>query len=130
MTASVSISTVWAGHQTYSTIMGKFVINTRSNGEYQFNLKASNGQVILTSEGYSSQSGCTNGIESVKKNASSDDRYERVTTKAGKFRFNLKAGNGQVIGTSETYESESGRDNGIESVKKNAPDAEVASEVA
>ncbi|GAB3641951.1 YegP family protein [Spirosoma arcticum] len=108
--------------------MGKFVISTRKNGEFQFNLKAGNGQVILTSEGYSSQSGCTNGVESVKKNAPDDARYERTTTNAGKFRFNLKAANGQVIGSSETYESESGRENGIESVKKNAPDAEVEAE--
>ncbi|CCH56310.1 protein of unknown function DUF1508 [Fibrisoma limi BUZ 3] len=108
--------------------MGKFVISTRKNGEYQFQLKAGNGQVILVSEGYTSMSSCENGIESVKKNAPNDDRYERRTTESGKFRFNLKAGNGQVIGTSETYESESGRDNGIESVKKNAPDAEVVTE--
>ncbi|RIV27581.1 DUF1508 domain-containing protein [Fibrisoma montanum] len=108
--------------------MGKFVINTRKNGEYQFQLKAGNGQVILVSEGYTSLSGCENGIESVKKNAPNDDRYDRRTTESGKFRFNLKAGNGQVIGTSESYESESGRDNGIESVKKNAPDAEVVNE--
>lgn len=105
--------------------MGKFVISTRRNGEFQFNLKAGNGQVILVSEGYTSRSACENGIESVKKNAPNDERYERVTTNAGKFRFNLKAGNGQVIGASETYESESGRDNGIESVKRNAPDADV-----
>ncbi|GAB3500364.1 YegP family protein [Spirosoma knui] len=108
--------------------MGKFVISTRKNGEFQFNLKAGNGQVILSSEGYTTRSACENGIESVKKNSSNDDRYERKTTTAGKFRFNLKASNGQVIGTSETYESESGRDNGIESVKKNAPDAEVVEE--
>ncbi|RYC67009.1 MULTISPECIES: YegP family protein [Spirosoma] len=110
--------------------MGKFVISTRKNGEFQFNLKATNGQVILSSEGYSSASACENGIESVKKNAPDDDRYERKTSTNGKFYFTLKAGNGQVIGSSELYESESGRDNGIESVKKNAPDAEVEKEAA
>jgi len=108
--------------------MGKFVVSVRKNGEYQFNLKATNGQIILSSEGYSAESGCLNGIESVKKNALDDSRFDRITTAAGKFRFNLKAGNGQIIGTSETYESESGRDNGIESVKKNAPDAETVQE--
>lgn len=108
--------------------MGKFVVSVRKNGEFQFNLKAGNGQVILSSEGYSSESGCMNGIESVKKNAPDDERYERKTTESGKFRFNLKAGNGQVIGTSQNYESEDGRNNGIESVKKNAPDAEVVRE--
>ena len=66
-----------------------------------------------------------NGIESVRKNAQEDKRFERTETKAGKARFNLKASNGQVIGTSETYESVKARDNGIASVAKNAPDAKV-----
>jgi uncharacterized protein YegP (UPF0339 family) len=106
--------------------MGKFEITTRKNGEFQFNLKAGNGQVILTSEGYSSKSGCTNGIESVKKNSQDDSKYDRKTSSNGKPYFNLKATNGQIIGNSEMYESETSRDNGIESVKKNAPDAETS----
>jgi uncharacterized protein len=106
--------------------MGKFEITTRKNGEFQFNLKAGNGQVILTSEGYSSKSGCTNGIDSVKKNAQDDTKYEKKTSSNGKPYFNLKATNGQIIGNSEMYESETSRDNGIESVKKNAPDAETS----
>lgn len=106
--------------------MGKFEITTRKNGEFQFNLKAGNGQVILTSEGYSSKSGCTNGIESVKKNSQDDSKYDRKTSTNGKPYFNLKATNGQIIGNSEMYESVASRDNGIESVKKNAPDAEIS----
>ncbi|WP_448633672.1 YegP family protein [Pedobacter panaciterrae] len=98
--------------------MGKFEITTRKNGEFQFNLKAGNGQVILTSEGYSSKSGCTNGIESVKKNSQDDGKYEKKTSSNGKPYFNLKATNGQIIGNSEMYESVASRDNGIESVKK------------
>lgn len=105
--------------------MGKFEITTRKNGEIQFNLKAGNGQVILASEGYSSKSGCLNGIESVRKNSQDDSKFEKKTSSNGKPYFNLKATNGQIIGTSEMYESEAGRDNGIESVKKNAPDAET-----
>ena len=105
--------------------MGKFVISVRKNGEYQFNLKATNGQVILASEGYTTKAACENGIASVKKNAPDDDRFDRKTSSNGKFHFNLKAGNGQIIGSSEMYESEAGRDNGIESVKRNAPDATV-----
>ena len=105
--------------------MGKFVISTRKNGEFQFNLKAGNGQIILASEGYTTMAACENGIESVKKNAPDDGRYDRKTSTNGKPFFNLKAGNGQVIGASEMYESEAGRENGIESVKKNAPDANV-----
>jgi uncharacterized protein YegP (UPF0339 family) len=105
--------------------MGKFVIDTRKNGEFQFNLKAGNGQTILSSEGYTTKAACLNGIESVKKNSPDDARYERNTSKNGKFYFNLKAGNGQIIGNSEMYESVASRDNGIESVKKNGPDAEI-----
>ncbi len=110
--------------------MGKFVITTRKNGEFQFNLKADNGQVILASEGYTTKSSCTNGVESVRKNGADDARFERLTAKNGKFYFNLKASNGQVIGTSEMYESAAGRDNGIDSVKRNAPGATVDDQTA
>ncbi|WP_101689830.1 YegP family protein [Dysgonomonas massiliensis] len=105
--------------------MGKFEVKVRKDNQFQFNLKASNGQTILTSEAYTTKAACMNGIESVKKNAPEDKRYEKLTAKNGKPYFNLKATNGQVIGTSEMYESEASRDNGIESVKKNAPDASV-----
>ncbi|ARS39564.1 hypothetical protein CA265_07840 [Sphingobacteriaceae bacterium GW460-11-11-14-LB5] len=105
--------------------MGKFVITKRSNGEFQFNLKAGNGQTILTSEGYSAKSSCENGIESVKKNAQDDSKFEKKTSSNGKYYFTLKATNGQLIGSSEMYESSSARDNGIESVQKNAPDADT-----
>lgn len=110
--------------------MGKFVITTRKNGEFQFNLKAGNGETILRSEGYTTKAACENGIASVRKNASDDAKYDRLESTNGKPYFNLKAGNGQVIGNSELYESSAGRDNGIESVKKNAPDAEVVDETA
>lgn len=109
---------------------GRFVISKRSNGDFQFNLKAGNGQVILTSQGYADKGGCRNGIESVKKNSPDDGRYERKAASNGKPFFNLLAGNGQVVGTSELYESEAGRENGIASVKTNAPDATVVDETA
>jgi uncharacterized protein YegP (UPF0339 family) len=105
--------------------MSKFIIKRRTNGEYQFNLQAGNGEVILTSEGYTTRAACENGIASVRTNAPVDARYERKQSTNGKYYFNLKATNGQVIGTSEMYESASGRDNGIESVKRNAPVATV-----
>jgi uncharacterized protein YegP (UPF0339 family) len=105
--------------------MGKFEITKRNNGEYQFNLKAGNGQVILTSEGYSSKSGCTNGIESVKTNAQVDARFELKSSANGKFYFNLKATNGQIVGTSQMYSDESSRNNGVESVKSNTANATV-----
>lgn len=105
--------------------MGKFEITKRKNGEFQFNLKASNGQVILTSEGYKAKQSAISGAESVKKNSQDDSKFDKLESKNGKYYFNLKATNGQIIGTSEMYESASSRDNGIESVKKNAPDAEI-----
>jgi uncharacterized protein YegP (UPF0339 family) len=109
--------------------MGKFIITQRKDGEFQFNLKATNGQVILSSEGYASKASCNNGIESVRTNAADDARFERKESSNGKFFFNLKAGNSQVIGSSQMYESEASRDNGIESVKNNAPEATVEEEL-
>lgn len=108
--------------------MSKFVISKRTNGEFQFNLKAGNGQVILTSEGYASKANCENGIASVRKNSQDDSKFEKKTASNGKFFFNLKATNGQVIGSSQMYEAEAGRDNGIVSVKTNAPEATVVEE--
>ena len=105
--------------------MGKFVISTRKNGEFQFSLKAGNGQEILGSEGYTTKAACLNGIESVKKNSQDDARFDRLESKNGKYYFNLKATNGQIIGTSEMYESTASRDNGIASVAKNALDSPI-----
>jgi len=105
--------------------MGKFIITKRTNGEFQFNLKAGNGQVILTSEGYTPKANCKNSIESVRKNSQDDKKFDRNTSKNGKFYFNLKATNGQIIGTSQMYESEKGCENGISSIKENAPDATI-----
>ncbi|MEM6343471.1 MAG: YegP family protein [Bacteroidota bacterium] len=101
------------------------IFQSEKSGEFYFRLKAKNGQKILGSEGYTTKSACMNGVESVKKNAGEDGRYERKEAKNGKHHFNLKAGNGQVIGSSQMYESASGMENGIESVKKNADGAEV-----
>jgi len=104
---------------------GKFECYKDKAGEFRFRLKAGNGNTILSSEGYKSKSSCTNGIESVRTNSQDPDRFVKTGTDSGKFRFNLTAKNSQTIGTSQNYESESGRDNGIKSVAKNAPDAEV-----
>ncbi len=104
---------------------GKFELYKDKAGEFRFRLKAGNGEIILASEGYKQKASAENGIESVRKNASLDERYERKETSSGKPMFNLKASNGQVIGTSESYSGETARDNGIESVKKNAPDAKL-----
>lgn len=105
--------------------MGTFVISKRTNGEFQFRLKAVNGQEILASEGYKTKATCLNGVESVKKNSQEDARFDRLESKNGKFYFNLKATNGQIIGTSEMYETKASMENGIASVAKNAPEANV-----
>lgn len=104
---------------------GKFECYKDKAGEFRFRLKAGNGETILSSEGYSSKASCTNGIESVRKNAVLPERFETKQTSSGKHRFNLKAGNGQVIGTSQNYASAASCDNGMNSVARTAPDAKV-----
>ncbi|MGI6338333.1 MAG: YegP family protein [Bacteroidales bacterium] len=106
--------------------MAKFEIyQSGKNNEFRFRLKADNGQIILSSEGYTTKASCLNGIESVKKNAADPKRFNKTTTPTNMFRFSLTAANSQIIGVSQNYKSQSGRDNGIESVKRNAPKAEI-----
>lgn len=119
--------------------MGKFVVKKTATG-IKFDLKAGNGEVIATSEVYESEAACKNGIASVQKNApvaavenqtvegfetEKHPKFEVYADKAGEFRFRLKATNGQVIAVSEGYKALASCLNGIESVKKNAVDAEV-----
>lgn len=103
----------------------KFVIEKGTSGKYRFNLKAGNGEIILTSETYEGKAGAQAGIESVKANAPIDSRYERRTASNSQPYFVLKAANGQTVGRSETYSSNAAMEAGIESVKKNAPVAPV-----
>ena len=105
---------------------GKFEIYQDKSGQFRFRLKAGNGGTILASEAYKRKPSALNGIESVRKNAPSDGRYERKGAKNGKSMFNLKATNGQVIGTSEIYNSDRACESGIKSVKSNAPKAKLA----
>jgi uncharacterized protein len=109
---------------------GTFEIKKAKDGEFYFHLKASNGQIILASEMYAAKASAENGIESVKKNASTDSNYERKDTKNGHFMFNLKAANHLVIGTSQTYKTAESRNEGIASVKANAPSAPIVDETA
>ncbi|MCO5275562.1 MAG: YegP family protein [Flavobacteriales bacterium] len=104
--------------------MATFELYKDKAGEFRFRLKAGNGEVILASEGYKAKDSALNGVESVKKNAADDARYECKTTAAGSS-FNLLAANGQVIGSSQVYATEQSRDAGIDSVKRNAPGADV-----
>lgn len=122
--------------------MGKFVVKETKTG-IKFDLKAGNGEVIATSEVYTTKAACLNGVESVKKNSAvaeiedqtvadyakvKNPKFEVYEDKAGEFRFRLKATNGQIIAVGEGYKAKAGCLNGIESVKKNAPDAEVVEE--
>ena len=119
--------------------MGKFVVKTTKTG-FVFNLKAGNGEVIAVSEVYNTEASCMNGIESVRKNAvaakledQTVEGFEKVTNpkfevyvdKAGEFRFRLKARNGEIIAVGEGYKAKASCLNGIDSIRRNAPDAEV-----
>lgn len=102
------------------------VFRSNSNNQYYFRLKAENGQIILSSEGYTTKDNCLNGVASVKLNSPFDSNYLRLTANNGQYYFNLKSmHNSQIIGTSELYVSQQGRENGIDSVKRNAPLANV-----
>jgi len=103
----------------------KFEIKAGRTGKFRFNLKASNGQVILTSEAYETRGAATKGITSVKKNAGNDKRFERKTAKDGSAYFLMKAANGEAIGKSEMYKTTRSMENGIASVGRNAPEAPV-----
>jgi uncharacterized protein YegP (UPF0339 family) len=98
---------------------GWFDVSRGKAKDHYFVLKAGNGEVVLTSEMYESTGSAEKGIASVRQNSADDGSYERATSSDGKFRFNLKASNYQVIGTSQLYESEASRDAGIASVKHN-----------
>ncbi len=102
-----------------------YELKTGANGQFHFNLKAGNGEIILSSESYTSKAGALNGIESVKTNSPLDEQYERKTSVSSQPYFVLKAKNHEVIGRSEMYSSEGARDKGIESVKKNGTEATV-----
>ena len=104
---------------------GKFELLKAKDGEFRFVLKGANGEVILTSELYKHKESAEKGIASVKKNASEDKRYERKTSHSGKPFFVLKAGNHEVIGTSQMYKSAASMEEGIAAVKSNAAQAEV-----
>ena len=124
--------------------MGKFVIKEAKTG-FMFNLKAGNGEVIATSEVYSSLDACKNGCASVAKNApiaaledqtvegfatEKNPKFEVYADKRGEFRFRLKAANGQIIAVGEGYKAKASCLNGIASIRKNAPEAPVVVEEA
>jgi len=104
---------------------GTFERYTDVAGEYRFRLNAGNGEIILSSEGYTTKQNCNKGIESVKIHAPDDSNYVRKPTVDGRYMFNLRAGNNEIIGTSQPYKTAADRDKGVESVKANAPDADV-----
>jgi len=105
---------------------GKFqLFRSAKNDQYYWRLRAKNSEIILQSEGYETKQGAENGIESVRKNAPFDERYDRLNAKNKQFYFTLKALNGKIIGLSETYTTKVARDKGIEAVKREAPCAPI-----
>lgn len=104
---------------------GWYEISKNDKGQHSFVLKAANAQVILRSEQYDAKASAQNGVASVQKNAPLAERYELKTASDGRFFFNLKASNGQVIGTSQMYTTEAARQNGVDSVKTNGPSTDV-----
>ncbi len=104
---------------------GWFVLSKNDKGQYSFALKAGNGETILRSEQYESKASAENGITSVQKNSVDEARFDRKEASDGRFYFNLKAGNHQIIGTSQMYKTTASRDSGIESVKTNGPTTTV-----
>jgi uncharacterized protein YegP (UPF0339 family) len=106
--------------------MANFVIQPGADSGYYFVLKAPNGKVILTSEMYTGLNACETGVHSVIENSQADRNYDRLSSSNGKLYFTLKAESGEIIGTSELYESIGGRENGISSVKENAPRAVIS----
>ncbi|MBS1820630.1 MAG: YegP family protein [Acidobacteria bacterium] len=100
-----------------------YELKSAANGQFMFNLKAGNGEIILTSESYKSKESALNGIESMKNNAADDAQYERKKAISSQPFFVLKAKNHEVIGRSEMYSSDGAMEKGIESVKKNGPAA-------
>lgn len=119
--------------------MGKFVIRKTATG-VKFDLRSGNGETVATSEVYETEAACRKGIESVRKNAEkaklldltqaenktvTNPRFELFQDKAGAFRFRLKARNGGVIAVSESYSTKAACENGIESTRRNAPDAQI-----
>ena len=121
--------------------MGKFVVKAGKGG-FRFNLLATNGQVIATSEGYSTEEACLNGIESVRTSCLgpiedqtvenfevlTHPKFEVYQDKAGEYRFRLKARNGQIVATGEGYKQKASCLNGVDSIKRNAPEAPVEKE--
>ena len=104
---------------------GKFEIYPDKGGKFRFRLKATNGQIVLSSQGYSTKAAAIKGAESVKENSTDPTAFDATTTESGQFRFNIKAKNHQIIGTSQSYTTASARDNGIEAVGRAADGADI-----
>ena len=106
---------------------GWYELSSNDKAQYSFVLKAGNAETILRSEQYESKAAAENGIASVQKNSPVAERYDRKVATDGRFYFNLKAANHQVIGTSQMYKATDGRDNGIASVQSNGPSTTIKS---
>jgi uncharacterized protein YegP (UPF0339 family) len=110
------------------TTTSKYLLHPAGEAQFHWDLKAANSQTILSSQMYAAKAGAETGIESCRNNSGHDARYERLTSKDTKPYFVLKAGNGEIIGTSQMYSSDAARDQGIASCKENGPSAATQDE--
>lgn len=105
--------------------MGRFEIIKGTNGQYYFHLKAANGEIILSSEGYTRKPSCNKGIKAVKRNSRDEQRFDRRRAVDGSHYFILKAANSRIIGTSEMYTTKAAMENGIASVQQHADESDI-----
>ncbi len=108
--------------------MSTFNTKVGNDNQYYFNFKNADGKILLTSEGYTTVAARDNGIESVKKNLSNNDRYEHLLSSNGKYYFNIKASNGQVVAKSAMFDNEVDKANALSTIQAEGTDATIVAE--
>ena len=118
--------------------MNCFVLRQVETG-YKFDLKAANGEIVATSEVYTTKAACLKGVQSIRSVAATagcvdmeneagekNPKFVIFQDKKGHYRFRLLARNGKIIARSEAYMTRYGCEKGIEAVRANAEDANIA----
>lgn len=115
-----------------------FLIYEDAAEAYRFRLRAPNNEIIAVSEGYRSRTSCINGVKTVKRYCNADiqdqttdgpplsnPKFQIYQDAANKYRFRLRALNGEIILTGEAYESKQGCQNGIQAIKRYCSGARI-----